>query len=174
MTDTTLTDAIREAYASAPVDDVVYHTLEIRHPDFTAPIRVVRDWADLAATLEDSAPEDAGTEVTFIRFAFDFMRPEMSSAGVPQMTIEIDNVDRSIVANIEAAAGSPDRITVIYREYLSSDLSAPQNDPPLSLTVLSVTADVFRVRAVCGWYNMENARFPTLEYSPETFPGLIA
>lgn len=173
MTDVTLSAALQEAYASAPVDDIVYHTLEIRHPDFAAPIRVVRDHADLDATLEASAPEDASTEVTFTRFAFDFVRPEMSSAGVPQMTIEIDNVDRSIVANIEAAMASTERITVIYREFLSGDLSAPQNDPPITLTVLSITADVFRVRAVCGWYNLENARFPTTEYSAETYPGLI-
>ncbi len=174
MTDTTLSAALQEAYASAPVDDIVYHTLEIRHPDFVAPIRVVRDFADLTATLEASAPEDASTEVTFSRFAFDFVRPEMSAAGVPQMTIEIDNVDRSIVANIEAAMGSTDRITVIYREFVSSDLSAPQNDPPLTLTVLSISADVFRVRATCGWYNLENARFPTVAYDAETFPGLVA
>ena len=174
MPDATLSAAIQEAFASAPADVIVYHTLELRHPAFSAPIRVVRDWADLDAYLEATAPEDAGSEVTFTRFAFDFVKPELSSDGVPQMTIEIDNVDRSIVANLEAALETTDRITVIYREYTSDDLSAPANDPPMQLTVLSVSADVFRVRAVCGWYNLQNARFPTRAYESDTFPGLVA
>lgn len=35
MPDPTLSAAILEAYASAPTDEVIYHTLEIWHPVFT-------------------------------------------------------------------------------------------------------------------------------------------
>jgi hypothetical protein len=173
MTDTTLSQAIREAYASAPADQVIYHTLELRHPAFSAPIRVVRDWADLTATLEASAPADPGASVTFVRFAFDFTKPEVSASGVPQLTIEIDNVDRAIVANIEAALSSTDMVQATYREYLSSDLTGPQNDPPIHMTIMSITADVFRVKAVAGFPDLINRRFPTTEYDSETFPGLV-
>ena len=34
MPDVTLSEALREAYASAPSDVVILHTLELRHPDF--------------------------------------------------------------------------------------------------------------------------------------------
>lgn len=162
-----------EAYASAPAGVVVYHTLELRHSAFTAPIRVVRDTAALTATLEDSAPEDPSTEVTFAAFAFDFVRPEVSATGVPQMTIEMDNVDRAIVAAVESAMSGTELVRATYREYLSSDLSAPQNDPPIHMTIMSVSADVFRVRAVAGFPDLVNRRFPTTEYDSETFPGLI-
>ena len=172
MTDTTLSHAIREAYAAAPSNIVIYHTLELRHPAFTTPIRVVRDWADLTATLEATAPVDAGTAVTFTRFVFDFTKPEVSAVGVPQITITMDNVDRSIVANIEAAMTTTDLVQVTYREYLSSDLSGPQNNPPLSMTIMSVTADVFKVTATAGFPNLMNRRFPSTEYSTEIFPGL--
>ncbi|MGN2393239.1 DUF1833 family protein, partial [Pelomicrobium sp. G1] len=60
MPDPALTAAIREAYASAPANEIVYHTLELRHPSFTQPLRVVRDWDTLTARLEESAPVDAG------------------------------------------------------------------------------------------------------------------
>jgi hypothetical protein len=173
MPDTTLSQALKEAYASAPVNVVIYHTLELWHPAFSAPIRVVRDHAALTATLEATAPRDPGAAVLFAAFAFNFTKPEVSPNGVPQVTIEIDNVDRVIVANIEAAMGTTDLVQVIYREFLSSDLTAPQNDPPLVLTVMSVTADVFKVTATAGFPDLANRRFPTLEYDAQTFAGLV-
>ena len=172
MPDSTLSQALKEAYASAPANVVIYHTLELYHPAFDAPIRVVRDYADLTATLEPTAPRNPSTAVTFVAFNFDFTKPEVSSSGVPQITITMDNVDRSIVANIEAALSSTDLVTVIYREFISTDLSSPQNDPPLQLTITNIVADVFKVTATAGFPNLQNKRFPTTEYSPEVFVGL--
>ena len=173
MTDSTLSQALKEAYAAAPVGLVIYHTLELWHPAFTSPIRVVRDYVDLTATLESSAPRDASASVLFIAFNFEITKPEVSPTGVPQITITLDNVDRAIVANIEAAMGSTDMVQVIYREFLSTDLSAPQNNPPLTMTVLNIVTDVFKVTATAGFNNLMNKRFPTLEYSAETFVGLV-
>lgn len=172
MPDTTLSQALKEAYASASVFGVTYSTIELWHPAFTVPIRVVRDFVDLTATLEASAPRNAGEAVTFIAFRFDFKKPELSSEGLPQVTLIMDNVDRSIVANVELALGSTDLVTVIYREFISADLSAPQNDPPLQMTLTNVVADVFKVTATAGFANLANKRFPTLEYDPEVFRGL--
>ncbi|MDP1530310.1 MAG: DUF1833 family protein [Rhodoferax sp.] len=174
MTDTTLTQAIREAYAAAPANVVIYHTLELWHSAFTTPIRVVRDYADLTATLESTAPRNPSTAVTFVAFNFDFTKPEVSATGVPQITITLDNADRAIVANIEAAMGSTELVSVIYREFISTDLSAPQNNPPLAMTILNVVADVFKVTATAGFPNLMNKRFPTTEYSTEVFVGLSA
>lgn len=168
MPDSTLSQAIKEAYASAPSDVIVYHTLEINHPSFTQPIYVVRDWTDLTATLETSE------EVTFIRYAFDLTKPEVSATGVPQCQVTIDNVSREILANIQLALQSIDKITMTYREYISTDLSGPQNDPPLTMTVLSIKADVFRITATAGFGDMVNKRFPSQEYTAERFPGLVA
>jgi hypothetical protein len=171
--DPALSEAIKEAYASAPADEVIYHTLEIWHPNFTQPIYVVRDFEDLNATKEPDAARDAGLEVTFVGFAFEIVPPEVDGQGVPQCVIEIDNVSREILANIEAAMGSMESITAIYRAYLSSDLTSPENDPPLELTIMSISADAFRVRAMAGFGSLANTRFPKLDYSAEVFPGLI-
>lgn len=171
--DSTLSLAIKEAYASAPSNVIIYHTLEFRHSAFTSPIRVVCDFTSLTATLEATAPVDPSTAVTFVGFAFEFTKPEVSAVGVPQITITIDNVDRSIVANIEAAVQTTELVMVTYREFLSSDLSAPQNNPPLTMTVMTVKATVFKVTAVAGFPDLMNVRFPRLEYDAETFPGLI-
>lgn len=173
MPDSTLSEAIKEAYAIAPADDVIYHTLEIRHPSFATPIRVVRDVANLNATLEATAPSDPLTEVTFIGYAFDLIPPDVGASGAPQLVIEIDNVSRDILANIELATTTDDLLEVTYREFLSSDLSGPQNDPPLSLTIFSIKATPLRIRAVAGFADVNNRRFPGEEYSAEEFPGLV-
>ena len=170
--DDTLSTAIKEAYAAAPSGTIIYHTLELWHSAFTAPIRVVRDYANLTATLEAGAPRNPGAAVTFVAFNFDFTKPEVSPDNVPQVTITMDNVDRSIVANIEAALGTTELVTVIYREFISTDLSSPQNNPPLTLTIMSVAADVFKVTATAGFPNLMNKRFPSTAYTSETFPSL--
>lgn len=174
MPDSTLTQALKEAYAAAPAGVIIFHTLELRHSAFTSPIRVVRDFNDLTATLEATAPVNPSTAVTFVGMAFDFTKPEVSSVGVPQVTIEIDNVDRAIVANIEAAMGTTELVQCTYREFISTDLSAPQNNPPLSMTIMSINATVFKVTATAGFPNLMNYRFPTTEYDPEIFVGLTA
>lgn len=174
--DPTLSQAIKEAYASAPSTSVIYHTLEIYHPSFTVPIRVVRDKVNLTATLEATAPRDASTAVEFIGYQFDITPPEISTSGVPQCTVEIDNVSRDILAQIENAVngGSQELITICYRAFLSDDLSAPENDPPLTLTVSDIVATVFRITATAGFANLANKRFPNMDYTSEVFPGLIA
>ena len=166
MVNRTLSEALKEAYASADTDEVVYHTLEINHPVFSEPIYVVRDWDDLNARLEN------GRMVTFIRYAFDLTKPDVTTDGVPQCTFEIDNISREITTNIQLATESSDAITVTYREYISSDLSGPQNNPPLVMTLSNISADAFRVKATASFGNLANKRFPTEEYTVERFPSL--
>ena len=173
MPDSTLSQAIKEAYASAPNTSVAYHTLEIYHPSFTTPIRVVRDFVDLSARLESTAPRDASTYVTFVGYAFDIVLPEVSSTGVPSLQITIDNVARDIMANLELAVTTSTPITVIYRLFLSTDLTGPQNNPPMALTIISISADVFKVTATATFGDLVNKRFPSVTYNIETFPGLV-
>ena len=174
MPDPALSAAIAEAYASAPQDEVILHTLEIRHDHFDTPIRVVRDHADHDLTLEATAPIDPSTEVTFTAFSFDFTLPEVNDRGNPEILITIDNVSAEIIGYIDAAAQTPDLIEITYRPYLSSDTSAPQMDPPLTLTVREIEADIFQIRVRAGFPNLANRKFPNETYTSERFPGLIA
>ena len=172
MPDSTLSQAIKEAYASAPNTSVAYHTLEIYHPSFTTPIRVVRDFVDLSARLESTAPRDANTYVTFVGYAFDIVLPEVSSTGVPSLQITIDNVARDLMANLELAVTTSTPITVIYRMFLSTDLTGPQNNPPMALTIINISADVFKITATATFGDLVNKKFPKVNYTLETFPGL--
>ena len=173
MPDSTLSQALREAYAAAPSAVIVYHTLEINHPAFTAPIRVVRDVVDLTATLEATAPHDPSTAVLFVAFRFDIVPPDVQPTSIPQCVIEMDNVGREIVAQLDLAMASGNLITCIYRQFIGTDLSAPQNNPPLTLTISAISATPLRVRATAGFTNLANKRFPGEDYTAERFPGLI-
>jgi hypothetical protein len=172
MPDFTLEDALKEAYASAPASEVILHTLELRHPSFTQPIRVVRDHAEFTCFLEADAPEDPGGEVTFVAMGFDFILPEVSKSTSPEIEISLDNVTGEIIGYLDAAAQTPDMIEVTYRPYLASDPSGPQMNPPLTLVIRSVTADIFRVKARAGFADLANRKFPNEVYDAERFVGL--
>lgn len=173
MPDPALSEAIKEAYASAGSDSVILETLEFRHPSFLAPIRVVNDHANLTAALEAGAPLNGGEAVEFLRFAFRFTRPEVTNLGSAEVDIEIDNADSSIIAYLDVAAQTDQLIEGSYRLYLSGDLSAPQNDPPLSFVLNDVEATVFYVRGRASFGDFSNYRFPTQVYDQERFVGLI-
>ena len=169
---TQLGDAIREAYASAPSDTVILDTLELRHPAFASPIRVVRDHRDMTATLEADAPVNGGEAVLFQSYSFDFELPPVNDRSTPEATITIDNVGREIVANIEKAVVTQDVVRVTYRPFLSTDLSGPQYDPPLHLTLTDIVADVFRISGKARFGDLANQSFPSELYTATRFPGL--
>ena len=200
MPDPALGQAIREAYASAPADVVILHTLEIRHPTFTAPIRIVRNFADtatwltlggtavqavldgldpevrdmvgLVARLEADAPIDGGALVPWIAMAFDLDLPPVDTVPVPEIVVTIDNVGREITRHLDAAAISQDTIEVTYRPYLSTDIEGPQMDPPLTMTLTEVEVDVFRVTGRARILDIGNRAFPSEIYTIKKYPGL--
>jgi hypothetical protein len=173
MPDPALSAALREARASAPVDTVEYHTLELYHPAFSAPVRVVRDRDPLEARLEAGAPRDAGLVVTFLAYGFDFTPPELTTTGVPQATVVIDNVDSAIEAQLDLAVASGQPVVAIYRSFLSDTLlEGPENDPPIQLTLTSSTSNPFTVRGSLSFPNLLDRTFPREEYTLARFPAL--
>lgn len=173
MPDASLSQAIKEAYAAAPSGVVILHTLEFRHPAFTAPIRVVLDHADHTCTLEAAAPLDGGQPVLFVGYAFDITLPEVDDGAAPEATIAIDNVSPEIEDSISAALATTDKVQVTYRPYLSTDLSAPAMNPPLTLTVTHISADQFRLTARAQLGDYANKAFPGEDYTATRFPGLV-
>lgn len=172
MSDSSLQDAIKEAYASAPSDEVILFTIELRHPNFTEPLRVVRDFKNLTAYLEADAPEDAGQEVMFLAYPFDIQPPDTDEYGKPELTITIDNVGREVMTYIEEAVKSQDVIDVTYRLYLASDLSGPQNNPPMTMQCTSITATPKSITMVASFPDLSSKAFPKFKYTLEQFPSL--
>lgn len=179
MPDPSVSAALAEAYAIAPSDEVILHTLELRHPLFVDEegnpdsIWVVRDRADLVATIEADAPIRGGEEITFVAFAFNFRLPQVENAPTPEIEVSIDNIDRRIVENLDAAVADTNKIVICYRPFLSSDTSAPQMDPPLTLTLTEVKVDSFSARGKARLDLDLSSSFPRRLYTAAEFPGLI-
>lgn len=172
-------DAAREAYASARNDVVILDTLEFRHPDFVdendqpTALRFVRDHADLVATLEATAPLQAGQAVTFLACGFELDLPSVESAAAPQLSIVVDNIGAQITRHLDAAAYSDTPIMVTYRAYADTDTSAPQNSPVLTLELSSCQAVGGRITATAQLGDVVNKGFPGRDYDALRFPGLV-
>lgn len=161
MSDDTLSVAIKEAYATAPTSAIIYHSLEFYHPSFNETIRVVRGEESITAGGQ-----------FYQAFAFDFSLPSATPNGPMGLSIAIDNADRMIVTQLELASQSTGGISVTYKAWLSTDLSTPQNNPPLILEVETVSASASKVTAFAVLGNFKNRKFPTRVYNSDDFPGL--
>ena len=178
MTDNTLSEALKEAYASAPSDVTILHTLELRHPTFfddngnRTAIRVVRDNVNHICTLEDTASLDAGKSVEFIAFAFDLQLPPVETVPVPEITLMLDNVSTEIIQYLDNAIETQDMIEMTYRPYLSGDTSCPQMNPPITLVITDIQVDVLKITATARMMDIGNRSFPAENYTVSKYPGL--
>lgn len=166
MPNTTLQDALKEAYAVAPAQQIILHTLEIRQTGVQSPIYIVRDRKELVATTEESE------DVTFQPCGFQFSLPPENEEGFRSLNIAMDNVKRIVTPFITAAKSQRVPVEAIYRPYLSTDLTRPQMDPPLLLYLkdLSVTGPQVTGRAT--FQDLVNKRFPLELYTRYRFPTL--
>ena len=174
-----LSEALKEAYASNPVGQVIVETLEFRHPSFVddngnpAAFRIVNQFEDVFATLEATAPLQAGQTVQFVAFAFDVQLPGFEEGQAPTLKITVDNVGRELMEQLELATASQAAIEVTYRPYLLTDLTGPQMDPPITMQVLSAEADLMSIAFDCSLDDVSNIAFPNRIYTPGAFPGLV-
>lgn len=173
--------ALAEAYASAPEDQVILDTLEFRHETFLDAegqpyaIRVVNDHKLLNAQLEASAPMNAGEYVDFLPCYFAFTRPSESDSGeVPEIQISVSNIAGKLTPYLDAAKDTRSLLYVTWRPYLLSDLEGPHMDPPLTLTMREIVISMNDVSGVAGYNDLINRRFPNREYTSDKHPGLTA
>jgi len=161
-------EAIKEAYASAPTDIVIIDTLEISHPSLPGgTMWLSKTLVDYTLTLEDGV-----TNQLFSATGFEFKLPAAGENGLQELDIVIDNVDRRVSEFMNAVKDSKDPVKLTYRPYLSTDLTAPQLDPPLVLNVTDVKADVFKVTARATFADLLNKKHPLQMYTRARFPSL--
>lgn len=158
--------ALRQYWASAPRDQELIETLELRHPAFSRDFYFCARVEKVTATLED------GRSVEFQPFPFAVRLPPSDAKGGQLLDITINNIGQEMVAELEAAGNQPEsRILVVYRIYLATDLSEPQT-LPIRMSIDAATLTDTAVVAQAGRSDTLNRPFPTTIYTPEMFPGL--
>ena len=96
----------------------------------------------------------------------------MEAIPVPEITLTLDNVSTEIIKYLDLAIESQEMIEMTYRPYLSNDLSAPQMDPPITLVITEITADVSKITVTARMMDIGNKLFPAENYTIKKYPGL--
>lgn len=160
------TEAIKEAFAIAPTNVVAYDTLEFRQLGVQDPIFMVRARKSLTAF------DEFGVERTFEPVGFQFSLPASNEEGFRSLNIAVDNIDRRVADFVALAKDSDVPIQVIYRPYLSNDLSAPQMDPPLILFLKDAQLNKYQALGRATFMDIINKKFPSELYTRDRFPSL--
>jgi hypothetical protein len=169
----TLSEALQEAAAIAPIERVMLYAYELWHESLSEPIRFVNDKADLMATLEADAPRDAGLEVEFIACPLAFERPEESAeAANPSITMSRPDVGGIMKAALDASRGSLVPWTIIERLYASDDTSGPAILPPLTYEWQRASISSAAASLTAGYDDDANIAVPRITFRREHYPGL--
>jgi len=171
----TLSEAIKDAYASVPTNKVILDTLSITNPTTGEVIYLANHQDDHILTLEN------GDTVTFEKSAFTFKLPNAGSNGRQDLQLQMDNNDRRILDFIISATNNAIVNSVVmppcecvYRPYLLPDTSAPQMDPPLTLTLKGGRMKDGVLSAKATFADVLNTDFPSENYTRDRFPNLGA
>jgi len=166
MPNESLTDALKEAYALAPTEVVILHTIQISHPALSPNLFLVQDLVPNDFTLEDLSVE------TFEPVGFRFELPKVGDPGLQELSLAIDNTDRRITDFINTIKGQTGETEVRYRPYLSTDLTTPQMSPPLLLFLKEISITAIEVQGRATFADIVNKRFPSEWYTRDRFPSL--
>lgn len=178
-------DALAEAYSSAPVDKLVLHTLEFIHPAIVdeegepTAIRVVSDAGiDLGGglrgyelPLEATAQLNAGEDVIYLATSFDISFPVLDANTTPELTIKVDNAASLLMPHLDAIVGIKADLIVNYRAYFS-DSTEPEHIIR-GLRCTDTEANQLVVQAKASFVDLLNRSFPSKVYSISDFPALL-
>ena len=181
---TSYTEQLKEVGALNYNDTAIIETVSVYHPTGGS-INIVNDrepfvgWAD-PDTYFSKVYYDAGT--------FTISLPQSNSEGVSFVNIAFPNIDgkaSKFLKSIPIETTEP--ITLVYRIYLGSKgidigqfptdvyyqgYARPQNNPVLTVQVLSVEISPFQINARATFRSLVNAKYPSELYTLEEHPAL--
>jgi hypothetical protein len=162
-----ISNALAAVYATAPREDYYIETLELSHSAFPNGARfITNQLAGWTANLEN------GAVATFDYLPFAAIPPNSAEDNNISLNVAIDNASVELMEQLEALAAAPTEAIIIrYRVYLASSAEV-QNDPPLKLDILSVTANQDVITFTAGLSNLRAIPFPNIVYSTALYPGL--
>lgn len=145
--------------------DCIIPTLELTCPVWAASVFICAGFEDQTCGTED------GRTVTFLASGLDVSLPKKNNDGGQSLSIAIDNVRGDAQALIDQANDAGAKVSLIYRTYLESDLSAPA-EPPFRMTLLSAKMDGPTVHISAGYFDLINNAWPRDRYTTTFAPGL--
>jgi hypothetical protein len=162
-----ISQALKEIYASAPTTQRFVETLAFSHSLFASTYYVTNDNRPWDFLLE------TGQLVTFQAMPFQIVLPTVDGKGNQDLELTLANIGRDLVDPLEAAIAKPSEpVRCVYRVYLDTPSTVPQNTPPLQLTITGVSVTAEAVSATATRSDFLNRAFPYNFYTYAQFPGL--
>lgn len=161
-----LDEAVKEAYALAPANVSHVHSLELRHPSIQTSMFIVQGFLNRELTIENDVVQ------IFKAVPFAFKLPGSGASGLQELSLTIDNVDNKAADFLELAMNFPDPVQVIYRPYLSTDLTSCKMDPPLRLVFTNASIDAAQISGRATPADFLNRKFLSELYTRKLFPAL--
>lgn len=157
---TTFTNALM----AESTGQVALWLLTISHPRLATPIRLVNNSEDV---------QSSGN--TFTALAFDFILPDDKEGSIRKASLEIDNVDQSLIPTLRRL---PNGITVVAQlAILTDDTTTPPEFDAIEIESLpmklrDVVWDEFKIRGSISHEDYVRP-FPANTFNPVDFPALF-
>jgi hypothetical protein len=170
-----LTAAQKQAYARAHSSTVHLYALELRHPSFVSPIRIVQHKDDITLTHEASAPEDPGASVLYTALGFQLKEPEVNSEPDSTISIQVDGVSGAVQPYLNVANLSyvPIEASIRPFSYDTVAQSVGEMMGVIHLQVRHIRINKTSVVLTLGYTNSANRTFPFVFYTADNSPGLL-
>jgi hypothetical protein len=162
-----LTDAIREAYADPTVDDNPLATLELDHPTFDQPVRIIANaLEDMTLGLEN------GQQLLFQACPVSVVLDGVDDDGPTSGQIVISNVSGKLQPYLKEAVKAGVALTIKFRGYTMGNLLAPgevRGGLLLSNVSLNVATATGTLEPAT---KADRQAFPRVIYSLDSYPAL--
>jgi len=153
---------LNRLYASSG-PEVIINTLQIN---------VGNDVFFLCEGYEDvTATTESGEVVTFIHCPMEVALPKRNADGTQDLKFALSNIEGLVSTTIRKALNSISRATVTYRQYISTDLSAPSS-VPYTMAIKSGQWTSLQVQITAGYMNWLDSAWPRYRYTLPNHPGL--
>ncbi|MRT52082.1 MULTISPECIES: DUF1833 family protein [Enterobacteriaceae] len=143
--------------------EVIIETLQISIGDSV--YYFCKGYEDITTATEN------GDTITFIASAIDIALPARNSDGTQDLQFAISNIDGEVSTSIRNALSNLDNASLTYRQYISTDLSAPAT-VPYTLAIKSGSWTAIQAQITAGYMNVLDTAWPRFRYTLNEFPGL--
>ena len=165
MTHPLLSEALKEAYASAFTEVEVIDTLSL-WDGVEEELYICSGHIQRTLLIAENTPR------TFLPFPFKISKElGVSESGAASITVAVENVNGTVATFLRNARAARRPVTVQLRTYLSNS-SLPQNSRPINLELTGADITLSGVTLTASTPDVVNKAFPNAYYSYTTYPGL--
>lgn len=159
-----MSSILNQLRASGGTDAIIF-VLEIKSPSMLESIVICNGFQDLQVVFEN------GENRTAIATGMDVALPKKDATGAQMLRFAISNVRGQAIRIVRAAIDAQEEIEVVARQYVSSDLFKPAENP-LHMIARTITTQGDAIDIIAGFFDVIDTQFPRDVYNSDFAPGL--